>query len=131
MRLLNIVFILLFILSAALQYNDPDPIVWVPLYMYGAGVCYSAFRQKFIPLLFIIGWAIYVPYAAFLFFNEDGVLSWWNEHNAENIAQSMKATKPWIEETREFFGLLILIAALTVNWFWLRRHARTGKAVPA
>jgi hypothetical protein len=32
----------------------------------------------------------------------------------------MKATKPWIEETREFFGLLLLILALVMNMIWLR-----------
>jgi hypothetical protein len=45
------------------------------------------------------------------------VLSWLNEHNAENIAASMKASAPWIEETREFFGLLILIIVLMINYF--------------
>jgi hypothetical protein len=48
-------------------------------------------------------------------------LNWAEEHHAENIAQSMKATKPWIEETREFFGLLILISVLCVNMVWLRK----------
>jgi hypothetical protein len=32
----------------------------------------------------------------------------------------MKATKPWIENTREFGGLLIVIGALTFNL--LRYH---------
>jgi hypothetical protein len=122
-RILNIFFIIVFILSAAVQYNDPDPYIWVPLYLFGAYVCYLALRRKFIPALYIIGLVVYVPYALYLFFAEDGVLSWWREHNAENIVQTMKATKPWIEETREFGGLLILIIALLLNWFWLRRRA--------
>jgi hypothetical protein len=29
----------------------------------------------------------------------------------------MKASAPWIEETREFFGLLILIIVLMINYF--------------
>jgi hypothetical protein len=29
----------------------------------------------------------------------------------------MQATKPYIEKTREFFGLLIISAALTINYF--------------
>jgi Transmembrane family 220, helix len=130
MRIFNVVFIVLFVLSAALQYNDPDPYIWMPLYLYGAYVCYTAYQKNFIPALYVVGWAVYVSYAAYLFFAADGVLSWWKEHNAENIAQSMKATKPWIEETREFFGLLILCVALLVNWLWLRKRrqqpVRTG-----
>jgi hypothetical protein len=39
------------------------------------------------------------------FFGRDGVWDWMNKHNAEDIAATMKAEKPWIEETREFFGL--------------------------
>jgi hypothetical protein len=29
----------------------------------------------------------------------------------------MQATKPYIEQTREFFGLLIISAALAMNYF--------------
>jgi hypothetical protein len=49
------------------------------------------------------------------------VIDWIKEHDAENIVQTMKATKPWIEETREFLGLLILITALVINMIWLGR----------
>jgi hypothetical protein len=31
----------------------------------------------------------------------------------------MKAEKPWIEKTREFFGLLIITGALAVDYFWV------------
>ena len=128
MRIFNVVFIVLFILSAGLQYNDPDPYVWMPLYLYGAYVCYTAFRKKFVPALYLVGWAVYLAYAVYLFFAADGVWSWWQEHQAENIAQSMKATRPWIEETREFFGLLILCAALLVNWTRLRQRRESRAA---
>jgi hypothetical protein len=46
------------------------------------------------------------------------------KHNAENIAHTMKAETPWIEETREFFGLIILIAVLLMNYFYGRRKAK-------
>jgi hypothetical protein len=63
--------------------------------------------------------------------DKDGVWSWANEHNAENIVQSMKATKPWIEETREFFGLLLLVIALVSNMIWLRKqHKDLNKVKP-
>jgi hypothetical protein len=64
---------------------------------------------------------VYIGYAAYLFFDKQGVLSWAEEHGAENIAQTMKATKPWIEETREFGGLLLLILVLLVNMIWLKK----------
>ena len=124
MKVFNIVFVVLFILSAALQYNDPDPYVWILLYLYGAFLCFMAFRNKFNSTLYLIGLAVYISYAIYLFFDKTGVLNWATEHNAENIAQSMKATRPWIEETREFFGLLILIGALLTNMIWKYQRKR-------
>jgi hypothetical protein len=123
MKALNIFFLIVFVLSAALQYNDPDPYIWVPIYLYGAWLCYQAIYRKYNPILYIIGLVVYSGYAVYLFFDKQGVLSWAGEHNAENIVQSMKATKPWIEETREFGGLLIVIIALLINMVWLRRNS--------
>lgn len=121
MKALNVFFIIVFIFSAALQYNDPDPYIWVPIYLYGAWLCYQAFKGKYNRTLYLIGFTVYGLYAVFLFFDKTGVLDWITEHNAESLVQSMKATKPWIEETREFGGLLILIVALAINTIWLRR----------
>jgi hypothetical protein len=122
MKAFNIIFIIVFLLSAALQYNDPDPYIWMPIYLYGAYLCYQAIYKKYNQLLYIIGLVVYVGYAIYLFFDKQGVLSWAEEHHAENIVQTMKATKPWIEETREFGGLLLLILALLVNMVWLRKN---------
>lgn len=119
MKFLNIFFIILFIFSAALQYNDPDPYVWMPIYLYGAVICFLALRSKFFKPMYVIGLSVYIGYGIYLFYDKTGVLNWVEEHNAENIAQTMKATKPWIEETREFFGLLILVIALVLNMIWL------------
>jgi len=126
MKVLNIIFVILFIFSAALQYNDPDPLVWISIYLYGALLCYLALKRKYNYSLFIIGLLAYTGYAVYLLFEKNGVLSWANDHNAENIVQSMKATKPWIEETREFFGLLILILALIINIIWFSKNKRTA-----
>ena len=125
MKILNIVFVLIFILSAVLQYNDPDPYLWIPIYLYGAFLCYLAYKNKYNSILYIIGLVFYIGYAVYLFFDNQGVLSWANEHDAESITQTMKATKPWIEETREFGGLLILIVALVINMIWFRKRGIT------
>lgn len=116
MKIFNIVFCILFIISAGLQYNDPDPVIWIPIYLLGAFISYSAVRNKYYPLLTLSGIIIFSIYAVYLFFDKSGVLTWATEHHAENIAGSMKAAKPWIEETREFFGLLILIVVLLINY---------------
>ena len=121
MKVFNIIFCLLLVFSAALQYNDPDPYIWMPIYMYGAVLCWLAFRNKFYPKAYLIGILIYTVYAIGLFFWKDGVWDWMNKHNAEDIAATMKAEKPWIEETREFFGLVILIVVLAIDYFYAKR----------
>lgn len=123
MKVFNIVFIILFVLFAALQYNDPDPYIWMPVYLYAAYLCYEAVRYRYKKILYIIGLVLYGLYALYLLFDKTGVLDWITEHHGENIVQSMKATKPWIEETREFFGLVIVIGVLVINMRWLKhRH---------
>ncbi len=124
MKIFNIIFCLLFIFSAALQYNDPDPYLWIPIYMYGAVLCWLAFRNKFYPRAYLFGIVIFLGYAVYLFFAKDGVLDWITKYNAEDIAATMKAEKPWIEETREFFGLVILIVVLLINYFYAKKKLR-------
>ena len=46
--------------------------------------------------------------------------------HAENIAAAMKAETPWIEDTREFFGLIILAGVLTVNYLHAKRKVKSG-----
>jgi len=117
MKIFNLIFCLLFIVSAGLQYNDPDPFLWIPIYMIGAVISFQASKEKYYPKFTIFVSGVFLIYGVYLFFDKFGVLNWLNEHNAENIAGSMKASSPWIEETREFFGLLILIFVLMINYF--------------
>jgi len=39
----------------------------------------------------------------------------------------MKAEKPWIEETREFFGLVILIFVLLIDFFYGKLKMKKAK----
>jgi membrane-associated HD superfamily phosphohydrolase len=124
MRAFNILFIILFILFACLQYNDPDPYIWVSIYLYAAFLCYIAITKRYNPILYIFGLAVYLSYGLYLFFEKSGVLNWATEHNAESIIQMMKAEKPWIEATREFGGLMIVIIVLLINLLWLRKNRK-------
>lgn len=125
MRILNLIFALLFLISAILQYNDPDPWLWIPIYLFAAFLAWRAFRGILHRQAMIGGILVFGVYAVYLFFTENGVLDWITKHEAENIAASMQATKPWIEDTREFFGLLIIILLFTANLL----HRRSRPAV--
>lgn len=122
MKIFNITFLLLFIISAGLQYNDPDPWLWIPIYLYGAVLCWLSFRNKHYPAAYLLGIGAYLVYGIILFFEKNGVWDWLTKHDAANIAATMKAETPWIEDTREFFGLMILIAVLGINYWYSRKN---------
>ncbi len=117
MKIFNSIFLFLFLISAVLQYNDPDQVLWILIYLFGATICFFAIRKYNYPRITLAGVFLLFVYAVYLFFDKDGVLTWLTQHKAENIAGSMKASAPWIEETREFFGLLILISVSLLNYF--------------
>ena len=117
MKVFNIIFCLIFIVFAALQYNDPDPYLWMPIYMYTSVLCWLAARKRYFTKAYLLGIVVYSVYAVYKVFDPNGLLDWINLHHAESIAKTMKAEQPWIEESREFFGLIILIVVLLVNYF--------------
>ena len=121
MKAFHIIWCILFILFAALQYNDPDPYVWVPIYMNAAVLCWLAFRNRYFPKAYVIGIVVYVAYAVYLFFTKDGVRDWAMQHHGANITETMHAEKPCIEQTREFFGLVIVIAVLAIDLMYAKR----------
>ena len=128
MKIFNILFCFIFIIFAGLQYNDPDPYVWMPIYLYGAVLCGLAANNKFFPAAYWTGIIVYGIYAGYKFFDENGVLDWIRLHHAQNIAETMKAEAPWVEETREFFGLVILIVVLLIDYFYGRKRSIRTKS---
>ena len=126
LKFFNIFFCIVFILFAAVQYNDPDPYIWMPIYLYTAILCWLAFRNKYFPGAYLLGIAVYAAYALYKFFDQNGVWDWMIKHHATNIAGTMKAEQPWIEETREFFGLVILIVVLLIDYLHAKRKARVN-----
>ena len=118
MKFFNIFFCIVFVLFAAVQYNDPDAYLWVAIYLYPALLCFLKFVQK--PIAKIAYWAgflLFGVYAIYKMFDTNGIIDWIQFHNASNIANTMKAETPWIEESREFFGLIIILIVLSINYF--------------
>ena len=118
--IINIIFFLSFLVFAWFNLNDKDAWLWVPIYVVAALLCGLAALGKYYPLIYLIVIAFYLVYAVILFFAKDGVRDWLMKYNRQSIVESMQATRPYIEKTREFFGLLIAIAALVINYFAVR-----------
>ena len=112
---LNIIFFIAFIWFAWVNMNDKDAWLWVSIYMVAAVLCGLAAFKYYYPVIYIVAMSLYLLYAIKLFFVKDGVWDWMTKFKAQNIAATMQATKPYIENTREFFGLLIITGALLIN----------------
>jgi len=117
MKILHSFLALLFLLFAAVQYNDPDPIQW--MLFYGGVAAHFALAARgrmnrfavWLWLLVAVGWAAtLVP---------DFVS--WLRMGEPSIVNTMKAETPWVELTREFLGLLIAAAGCG----WLLWRTRT------
>ncbi|GAA4304493.1 transmembrane 220 family protein [Compostibacter hankyongensis] len=116
MIIINVIFCLAFLWFAWLNLNDTDSWLWVPIYLFAALCCGAAVFGYYFPIAYLVAIAFYLVYAVILFFAKDGVRDWITKYRAQNIAATMQATKPWIEKTREFFGLLIISGALLINY---------------
>jgi hypothetical protein len=115
--ILNVFFCLAFAGFAYVNLNDKDSWLWVSIYMIASVGCGLAAFGQYFPLVYLLAIGFYLVYAVILFFSENGVLQWITKYKQESIVQSMQATKPYIEKTREFFGLIIISAALAMNYF--------------
>ncbi|HXI01357.1 MAG TPA: transmembrane 220 family protein [Sphingobacteriaceae bacterium] len=114
--LLNIIFFLSFVGFAYVNANDKDSWLWVPIYASAAICCGLVAFGKYYPAVYLLLIIFYVIYAIILFFAKDGVRDWIVKYKKPSIVESMQATKPYIEKTREFFGLLIISVALLINY---------------
>src|SRR5271170_4355631 len=116
--IINIIFCLAFLYFAYLNLNDVDPWLWVPIYVAAAACCGLTVFGKFYPRIYLVLIGFYLVYAIILFFSPDGVRDWIVKYKRPSIVESMQATKPYIEKTREFFGLLIISAALAIDYLF-------------
>jgi flagellar biosynthesis protein FliQ len=121
MKIFNIVFAVLFLGFAALQYNDPDPFVWIAIYLAMVVACLLAAKNLHYKMLTFILALIYIIYAAIL---SPAWLTWWQSGDRALLFDDLaKMQFPYIEETREFLGLMICLAVLAVNYFYFERKA--------
>ncbi len=117
LTIINIIFCIAFLWFTWVNLNDIDAWLWVSIYLIAAILCGLAAFKFYYPLIYLPVVAFYLLYAIILFFTRDGVWDWITKYKMQNIAATMQAKKPYIEKTREFFGLLIVTAALLVNLY--------------
>lgn len=107
-RALIVLLFIGFLLFAALQYNDPDPLLWIFIYAYIAVLCLFAALNQYNKRLLLISGSIY--FIGFLYLlPKDTILI---TEPTLIFSQAMTASNPMIEEAREALGLLLSSACL-------------------
>ena len=105
MGAVHLIFAALFAVSAALQYNDPDPVGWALLYF--AACVLAVGRSRGTPLR-PFGVALAALCAVWMATLAGGMREFVERGDITLLAASMQAGDPVIEEAREFLGLAIV-----------------------
>ncbi|MEX2336592.1 MAG: transmembrane 220 family protein [Fulvivirga sp.] len=115
MKIISLTLAILFMGFAAVQYNDTDPLQWMLIYGYVAVIpilyLFKVYPVRLILLTIVAGTVLSVFYIP-------GIIDWLQQGTAGELTQEMKATKPYIEESREFFGLFL--ALLTLLFYYVQ-----------
>jgi len=122
MRVVNFLLAIVFLIFAFLQINDPDPLIWILIYGAMAVVCVMAIFSYY-PLRFMFDQlVVYVGYHVTYF---DGVSEWIRQDNKSMLFDNLaKMEHWWIEEAREFLGLMICVVVLVGYIIHARRRQR-------
>jgi hypothetical protein len=104
MRIACLIIATVAFISAALQYNDPDPLLWGAYYL-GIGLfailSAAGFRLR---LGFI---SLVIASVSLLLSTWPGVQQYLANQDGQTLANAMSKEFPYIEQTREFGGAIL------------------------
>lgn len=109
----NGIMLLMFLFSAAVQLNDPDPLVWMGIYGAAAAVCVLEIRRRAPAWAAVAVALIALVWAGSLYYraHEVPISSLFAEWEMRDLR---------IEEAREMYGLTIvgawMIVIISVGW---------------
>ncbi len=114
MKIINFILALLFLVFAFVQVNDPDPLLWILIYGNMAVLCILAMFRMQYKIWIIVSGVLYLIYAAILF---PGALEWFQSPDKALLFDDLaKMQNLYIEETREFLGLMICETVLIYHF---------------
>ncbi|HEU5075415.1 MAG TPA: transmembrane 220 family protein [Polyangiaceae bacterium] len=115
LQLFNALFALAFALAALLQYNDPDPYLWMPTYLAAVGCCVAFARGKLHPAVAYVLAGIACVWSLTLM---PSVVR--HPPALAEVFGDVKMYAPGVEEARETGGLWLIAG-------WLFTLARASR----
>jgi hypothetical protein len=110
MKAFNFLLAIMFLGFSFVQINDPDPIVWILIYGSMAVVCIMAAFEYYVKPLMLLQAAGYIVYDVILF---PSLKIWLASADKSMLFDDLaKMQYPYIEESREFLGLVICLMVL-------------------
>ena len=108
----NSLFLAAYLLSALVQYNDPDSWAWIAIYLAAAGMCVAWFRRRlprWVPTLLLVNSLLWAG----------TLLPALGNASLDQIFASVSMQTRAVEEAREIGGL-----ALVAIWSAVLMHGR-------
>jgi hypothetical protein len=125
MKIVKIFFAVLFLLFVVVQFNDPDPLLWIVVYGSMVMVSVMALYRRYPTGIMIVMAAGFLIMTVLYF---DGFKTWLDSDDRSLLFDDLaKMQFPYIEEAREFLGLLICLAVL-IFYFYLSKGERRKPA---
>ena len=127
MNLFDAVVAVLFGIAAVLQVNDPDPLPWIVLYGAVALVAGLALAGRY--SLWLIG-ATFVACVVAMVVTAPSFYTFLFVQEGHSLMAEMSAGAPFVEEAREFLGVLVAALVLVVYAARARRARRLRREPP-
>jgi hypothetical protein len=119
MKIVNLVLAVMFLLFAFVQINDPDPVVWILIYGSMAVVCVLAAFGHYSRVALAVLFVAFIAYAIILL---PGFTEWLRQDDKSALFDDIaRMDHLYIEETREFLGLVICLIVLVIQFLRSRK----------
>ena len=121
-RVVNSLLAVLFLFGAVVQYNDPDPLPWMAIYLAAALACVLALAGRLpwwwaaVIAVIALAWALTLVPRALPNVRIVELFAAWE----------MKSER--IEEAREMYGLLLIFISMAMLAVSSRRNAKVSRA---
>ena len=113
MKYIHLVLSILFIIFGVFQYNDPDFFIWIPIYLFVSFITFASFKGLRFPVITLV---VLVMLGVWLLTYLPSFINWVRD-GMPSITSSMKAETPYIENVREFGGLLVSFITTLIYYF--------------